>query len=175
MTHRSRRSRISGVPSTTGVPVCPPGVRPASFYTASSSAESSSEGISRCVGNVDLFMIETIMLIDRPQSESDNFWNPGQTIPMQPPRPREVFEHSSGEMAEFFASIHSSLGGKLDEVMNRLTGIESQMSSLQARQKSLEDEVRLVASSSSSPGSSGDTSSNKRKRLTPIDLQVILL
>ena len=59
----------------------------------------------------------------------------------------EVFEHSSGEMVEFFASIHSSLGGKLDEVMNRLTGIGSQMSSLQACQKSLEDEVRLVASS----------------------------
>jgi len=64
-------------------------------------------------------------------------------------------------MAEIFASIHSNLGGKLDEVMNCLTGIESQMSSLQACQKSLEDELRLVASSFSSPESSGDTPSNK--------------
>ena len=77
-------------------------------------------------------------------------------------------------MAELVASIHSSLGGKLDAVMNHLTGIETQMTSLQVHQQSLEDELRHVTSSSSSPESSGDTPSNKRK-VTPVDLQVILL
>ena len=109
-------------------------------------------------------LIETILVVNRPQSEDEIFWQPGQTIPIPPSG--EVFEHSSGEMAELVASIHSSLGGKLDAVMNRLTGIESQMTSLQARQQSLEDEVRHVTSSSSSPGSSGDTPSNKQKQVT---------
>jgi len=40
-----------------------------------------------------------------------------------------------------------------------LTGIEGQMTTLQTRQQSLEDEVRHATSSSSSPGSSSDAPS----------------
>ena len=79
--------------------------------------------------------------------------------------------NGTGEVPELITTIHSSLGSQLQNVVGMLTGIEDRIKSLEARQKSLEDEVRHSTSLSSSPGSDCQTTS-RRKRATPAELQV---
>ncbi len=69
------------------------------------------------------------------------------------------------------SGLHSNLDTKLQTVCDKLSDIDSRMISLEVRQKTLESEMRQsVSSSSTSPAS--DTS-QKRKRVTPIALQVM--
>jgi len=49
------------------------------------------------------------------------------------------------------STIHSSLDGKLSNVLTQLSGIENRIVSLESRQTTLKQEVRHYSTSSSSP------------------------
>ena len=53
-----------------------------------------------------------------------------------------------GTIAELISTIHSSLDGKLSNVLTQLSGIENRMISLETRQTTLEQEVRHYSTSS---------------------------
>ena len=58
-------------------------------------------------------------------------------------------------------------------MLTQLSGIETRIISLETRQTTLEQEVRYSSTLSSSPGGSDSSgSSTKRKRVTPVELQV---
>jgi len=79
------------------------------------------------------------------------------------------------------STIHSSLDGKLSNVLTQLSGIENRMVSLKTRQTTLEQEVRHYSTSSNSLNGSDSSSSSsgscsmKRRRVTPVELQVTKL
>lgn len=77
-----------------------------------------------------------------------------------------------GTVAELISTIHSSLDSKLSNVLTQLSGIENRMISLETRQTTLEQEVRHSSTSFSSPSGSDSSSSIKRRRVTPVELQV---
>ena len=62
-----------------------------------------------------------------------------------------------GTIAELTSTIHSSLDGKLSNVLAQLSGIENRMVSLESRQTTLEQEVRHYSTSSSSLNGSRQT------------------
>ena len=72
-------------------------------------------------------------------------------------------------MEWFFTSIQNTLDSKVSEIVVKMDGIGNRLESLETRQKSLEDEVRMTASSSvSNPA----LSTPGRRRRTPLALQV---
>ena len=85
-----------------------------------------------------------------------------------------------GTIAELMSTIHSSLDGKLSNVLTQLSGIENRMVPLKTRQTTLEQEVQHYSTSSSSPNGSNSSSNSgscsmKRRRVTPVELQVTKL
>ena len=78
----------------------------------------------------------------------------------------------NGSIAELISTIHSSLDSKLSNVMTQLSGIENRIISLETRQTTLEEEVRHSSTLSSSPSGSDSSNTVKRKRVTPVELQV---
>ena len=121
-------------------------------------------------------------LLYRQHMESDQFWRQGgQTVQatnnsagvLLPPSDTVDDELvATGTVAELVSTIHSSLDSKLNSVMQQLSGIENRMTSLETRQQTLEQEVRYSSTLSSSPGGSDTSGSTKRKRVTPVELQV---
>ena len=115
--------------------------------------------------------------------ESDQFWQQGsQTVQATNNSAGAILPPSdtvnddelvgTGTVAELVSTIHSSLDSKLNSVMQQSSGIENRMTSLETRQQTLEQEVRHSSTLSSSPGGSDTSGSTKRKRVTPVELQV---
>ena len=130
--------------------------------------------------------------VNRQETANDFDWRPATTI-----NPTPIYGSTNstlpssgdnsdilgrgGKIAELISTIHSSLDGKLSNVMTQLSGIENRMVSLETRQMTLEQEVRHYTTSSSSPNgsdsssSSSSSSSTNRRRITPVELQVTKL
>ena len=104
---------------------------------------------------------------------------PGQTIPThrRPPPPpvspdSDPFQSQQPSVIDMLQLFQSSVDKQLNTVCDKLETINSRMTVLETRQKSLEDEVR---SSTSSSTNSTPQSGRRRKRLTPVALQVYFL
>ena len=129
-------------------------------------------------------------------STNSRVWLPGQTLPALGPSyqssysasfqfPESPIASSSPlpsdrgpvntieSVADVLQLLHSSLDKQLSTVCDKLDSVCSRMDILETRQKSLEEEVRTSTSLSSSTYSSpGSSQPQKRKRVTPTDLQV---
>ena len=125
------------------------------------------------------------MIIFLGSSHQDNFqWKPGQALPspsIQPyiyapdtpddARNRDTHDGGSSEVLDYLHSLQNSLDSKLQTVCAKLEDIDSRMTSIETRQTSLEEEVRQSVSSSSSASPCFE-SDKRRKRVTPVLLQV---
>ena len=97
------------------------------------------------------------------QPDELSCWGPGQSLPVQYENHTAENEKTENSllMERFFTSIQNTLDSKFSEIV----GLES----LETRQKSLEEEVRMTASSLvSSPA----LSTPGRRCRTPLALQV---
>ena len=85
------------------------------------------------------------------QPDELSCWGPGQSLPVQYENHTAENEKTENSllMERFFTSI---LDSKFSEIVVKMDGIGNRLESLETRQKSLEEEVRMIASSSvSSP------------------------
>lgn len=115
------------------------------------------------------------------------YWQPGETLPLMttpnlrsnspdlfvPESPVNSGVHSSATVMDVLQSFQASLDKQLTTVSSQLENIGTRIDKLEARQSSLEEEVRASTSLSSSTSSSAIVgSSSKRKHVTPTVLQV---
>ena len=70
-------------------------------------------------------------------------------------------------------SIKQTMESELNNVCTKIDGIHSRLDAIESKQRTLEEDMRASASSSTSVSPS--CSSAKRTRSTPLDLQVILI
>ena len=116
----------------------------------------------------------TSLLINRTRmSQPDELscWGPGQSLPVQYENHTAENEKTENSllMERFFTSIQNTLDSKFSEIVVKMDGIGNRLESLETRQKSLEEEVRMTASSLvSSPA----LSTPGRRCRTPLALQV---
>ena len=86
--------------------------------------------------------------------------------------PERSRSQNAAILQRFFSSLQNTLDNKISHMCVKIDGIGNRLESLEARQKNLEEEVRLTASSSTSLASSPALSTPGRKRQTPVALQV---
>ena len=116
-----------------------------------------------------------------------SYWQPGETLPLAttpnlrsnspdlfvPESPINSGVRSNATVMDVLQTFQASLDKQLTTVSTQLESIGTRIDKLEARQSSLEDEVRAstsLSSSTSSPAITG--SSSRRKRVTPTLLQV---
>ena len=90
-------------------------------------------------------------------------------------RNRGSHDEGRNEVADLFHTFQNSLDSKLQTVCDKLSDIDSRITVIETRQKTLEEEVRQSVSSRSSAASPTSECDNRRKRVTPVVLQVKLI
>ena len=82
--------------------------------------------------------------------------------------------HNDGtnEVVDLFRTFQNSLDSKLQTVCDKLSDIDSRITIIETRQQSLEEVVRQSISSCSSTAGPASECDKRRKRVTPVVLQV---
>lgn len=104
---------------------------------------------------------------------SSEYWMPGEAIPISVNRPGSPDSplRSQQSVIDVLQVFQSSMDKHLSVVCEKLETINSRMTVLETRQKTLEEEIQSSASCSSSNHSTPQNG-RQRKRLTPVALQV---
>ena len=138
-------------------------------------------------------LINTLFSINHFQyrsQEPPTYWEPGEVLPVT--SSDDVDEEScllnsdmqndqieqqddirqNTAVIDLLKAFQANIDKHMTSVGTKLDGIQSRMNDLEARQKSLENEVHDSTSLSSSTNSSPVVSKGKRRRVTPTALQV---
>ena len=126
--------------------------------------------------------IRSKQTIECSQNQGNFRWMPGQTLPegthrvedaINPPRPHVLGVPGHDDMFDMMQQFQGSMVSQLEKVCSKLDNIDTRMVALETRQKSLEEEVHLAGATNTAT-SIAETGQNsqRRKRVTPSDLQV---
>ena len=101
-------------------------------------------------------------------NEEESVWQPGESLP------RVV-----NEMEEFKSELHTMFTSMQASVTSELSKLKESMTHLEERITSVEAQITSLSSSSSTPqvstpSGSSKVSTGKRKRKTPLEIQVCL-
>ena len=75
-------------------------------------------------------------------------------------------------MVDVLQTLQSSIDGQFTKISSTLTNISERLLALESKQSSIEEKIAMGCSSPSTPQSSCSESGRRRKRRTPVSLQV---